>query len=60
MSVDFHCHVCGVETASAPDLPEQAVCPQHCEDHNYYYNSDDRRHECYHCGKEMPHDYYDD
>jgi hypothetical protein len=23
----------------APDPPERAVCPEHCEDHNYMYNS---------------------
>ena len=33
--IDFHCHVCGAETDIAPDPPEKAVCPKHCEDHKY-------------------------
>jgi hypothetical protein len=56
---DFHCHVCGKETDLAPDPPEKAVCPEHCEDHNYVYIRGERRHACEHCGQERPQDWND-
>jgi hypothetical protein len=40
--IDFSCRVCGIQCAIAPDPPERAVCPDHCEDHNYVYSREDR------------------
>jgi hypothetical protein len=33
------------------------VCPEHCEDHQYYYERFERRHLCTHCGQERPVDW---
>jgi hypothetical protein len=57
-NVDFHCHKCGKETASAPDPPEKAVCEDCCEDHDYRYVQGERRHACIHCDKDAPSYWY--
>lgn len=59
-AIDFSCRVCGVQCAVAPDPPERAVCPAHCEDHEYEYVEGERRHACTHCGQEPPEDWYDE
>ena len=56
---DFHCGVCGKETDIAPDPPAKAVCPEHCEDHDYIYVPGERRHVCAHCGQERQQDWND-
>lgn len=56
---DFHCHVCGVETDTAPDPPGKAVCPTHCEDHDYRYEAG-MGHVCTHCNAPRPDNWYDD
>lgn len=58
--VDYSCRVCGVQCASAPDPPARAVCPEHCEDHDYAYERNLRGHYCQHCGEEAPIDWFDD
>lgn len=58
--IDFHCHVCGKQCDSAPPLPERAVCPDHCPDHEYVYERGDRTHYCKNCGQQPPDDYYDE
>ena len=55
---DFSCRVCGVQCDSAPPLPARAVCPAHCEDHEYIYKRG-FGHYCTHCGQEPPLDWYD-
>ncbi len=58
---DFHCRVCGKDVDMAPaDLTEQAVCEEHCPDHNYRYDKFERRHVCESCGKPAPEDFYYD
>lgn len=57
---DFSCRVCGVQCDVAPDPPERAVCPAHCEDHDYEYVQGERRHCCKHCGQDRPKDWYDE
>lgn len=59
MEIDYSCRVCGVQCPSAPNPPARAVCPEHCEDHEYIYDRDERRHYCTHCGQDQPADYYD-
>src|ERR1041385_316601 len=54
--IDFSCRVCGIQCAIAPDPPERAVCPEHCEDHNYVYSREDRGTFCEYCWQEAPHD----
>lgn len=58
-ALDFSCRVCGIQCDIAPDPPDRAVCPEHCEDHDYRYNRDDRGHFCIHCGQPAPPDYFD-
>lgn len=53
-SVDFSCRVCGVQCATAPDPPSRAICPAHCEDHDYEYVADRRGRYCKHCDEEEP------
>jgi len=57
--VDFHCHKCGVETATAPPLPDLAVCEECCEDHEYKYDSYERGSFCIHCNKQKDFDEFD-
>lgn len=57
--IDFSCRVCGVQCDITPDPPARAVCPEHCEDHEYVYIAGERRHACNHCGQEPPLDWYD-
>lgn len=57
--IDFSCCVCGVECDGAPDPPARAVCPEHCEDHDYRYERELRGHFCSHCGQEAPDDWND-
>jgi len=56
-----HCHVCG-ELVLIYDgqHPEEAVCPEHCPDHEYEYERGDRKHYCKTCGQEPPPDFYRD
>lgn len=56
---DFHCHVCGKETDTAPDPPALTVCEEHCPDHDYRYERELRGHYCLTCGKERSADYDD-
>lgn len=58
--IDFHCRVCGAETDIAPDLPDHAICPKCCEDHEYEYIPGERRHVCKHCGQDRPPDWFDE
>ena len=58
--IDFSCRVCGVQCAVAPDPPARAVCPEHCEDHNYVYMREARGHFCQHCDQEAPLDLFED
>jgi hypothetical protein len=58
--IDFTCRVCGLTCDIAPDPPERAVCPEHCEDHDYRYERELRGHYCFHCGEEAPPDLYED
>lgn len=53
----FSCKVCGRSCDTAPDLPDRAVCPEHCEDHEWFYERGERRHLCTHCGQERPEDW---
>lgn len=55
---DFKCKVCGVECDTAPLPPDRAVCPEHCEDHEYEYERGERGHFCKHCNQEPPWDWY--
>ena len=59
MEIDFSCRVCGKQCDTAPQPPDRAVCPEHCEDHEYEYDSMDRRSYCKHCGQERPEDWFD-
>lgn len=58
--IDFTCRVCGKPTDTAPNPPARAVCPVHCEDHDYRYERDMRGKFCVHCNDPIPQDYYDD
>lgn len=58
--IDFTCRVCGKLCDSAPDPPDRAVCPEHCEDHEYQHDNFRRSKFCIHCDKEIPEDYWDD
>lgn len=53
------CNICGVECDGWKD-GIQPVCPEHCEDHDYEYVQEDRRHECKHCFQIAPLDWFDD
>lgn len=57
---EFSCRICGNQCDTAPPLPERAVCPEHCEDHEYNYERGEQRHICKHCGQERPVDYFED
>jgi hypothetical protein len=56
---DFKCKVCGVECAVAPADNSGAICPDHCEDHDYEYERGEGHH-CKHCFAEPPSDYFED
>ncbi len=58
--IDFTCRVCGCQCAIAPDPPERAVCPDHCEDHDYVYDPRRRSRFCSICDAEVPADWYDE
>lgn len=58
--IDFSCRVCGVQCVLAPDPPARAVCPEHCEDHDYEYQRSERGTYCNHCGQQAPEDHHDD
>lgn len=55
--IDFSCRVCGVQCAIAPDPPARAVCPEHCEDHDYIHDSSRAAKFCQHCDQEEPEDW---
>lgn len=60
----FFCRVCGIECDSHPvteneigeTIGVQAVCPDHCEDHDYERDSGELY--CKHCGANPPDDWY--
>lgn len=58
--IDFTCRVCGKECDVAPDLPERAICEEHCEDHEFEYDAYERTHICKHCGKPVDPGWYAD
>lgn len=58
--IDFSCRVCGVICPIAPDPPARAVCPEHCEDHDYVTDPIIGRKLCKYCDQEAPFDYYED
>jgi hypothetical protein len=55
----FKCRVCGADCAIAPKLPERAVCPEHCEDHQYEYVRGEG-HRCISCFAEPPADWFEE
>jgi hypothetical protein len=55
--IDFSCRVCGKECPTAPEPPERAVCEDHCPDHEYTYDSSQRKHVCKHCDAWRPDDW---
>jgi len=55
---EFRCFMCGVECATKPD-DGLAVCEEHCPDHDYVYDPDERRKSCHYCNKPIPLDWYD-
>jgi len=59
VEVDFSCWVCGVTCAVAPDYPDRAVCPDHCEDHDYVYEKGEQGHFCKHCGQQRAWEFED-
>jgi hypothetical protein len=59
-AIEFSCRVCGVACAIAPNPPDRAVCPEHCEDHNYVHDSSRQSHFCEHCDAAVPFDWYDE
>jgi hypothetical protein len=52
--IDFRCRVCGIKCDLAPDPPARAVCPEHCEHHEFVYVREERGHFCDHCGMPAP------
>lgn len=56
---DFACKVCGIQCDMQP-AEGLAVCPKHCEDHDYVYEREFRGHYCKHCGQEAPYDWFHD
>ena len=60
IAIDFSCGVCGIQCDIAPDPPARAVCPEHCEDHDYEYQRELRGTYCNHCGEQAPEYFYDD
>lgn len=52
------CRVCGSECDGWRD-GIQPVCPEHCDDHDYEYDSYERTHCCQNCFQPIPHDYFD-
>lgn len=59
-NVDFTCKFCGKQCPIAPDLPERAVCEDHCEDHNFEYDPHRRGKFCIHCDKEQEYESSED
>lgn len=53
----FACKVCGKQCATAPADGSGAICPEHCEDHDYQYEPSERKHLCVHCNDERPYDW---
>ncbi len=53
----FTCHVCGKQCDTASPPPGKTVCPEHCEDHQYYYENGERLHLCTHCGQDRTEDW---
>lgn len=60
VNIDFSCRECGVQCAVAPDPPERAVCPVHCEDHDYRHDRSRAGSFCIHCDEQRPEDWDDD
>lgn len=58
--IDFSCQVCGKECPVAPNPPERAVCEEHCENHEYLYDSMRGGRFCTRCDKEQDYDDYPD
>lgn len=56
-AINFSCKACGVQCTIAPADGSGAICPEHCEDHEYEYERGDGHH-CRHCHAEPPHDWY--
>lgn len=56
-AIDFSCRVCGIQCAIAPDPPERAVCPEHCEDHDYVHDPSRAAKFCQHCDQEESEDW---
>ena len=57
--IDFTCRVCGKLCDVAPNPPDRAVCPEHCDDHDYIYYREERTHYCKNCGQEPPADWWE-
>lgn len=57
VSIDSSCRACGVQCAISPDPPGRAVCPEHCEDHEYVYIQGGREKRCVHCDAPQPEDW---
>jgi hypothetical protein len=58
-AIDFRCKVCGVDCDVAPSDGSGAICPAHCEDHDYEYERGEG-HRCKHCNAEPPDDWFYD
>lgn len=52
--IDFSCRVCGVQCPITGD--DGAVCPEHCEDHDYVHQRGEGKH-CRHCHAPEPEDW---
>jgi hypothetical protein len=56
---EFACKVCGVQCDVAPADGSGAICPEHCEDHEYEHDSMRGGKFCKHCDAPIPDDFYD-
>lgn len=53
------CSVCGSNEVICYRDPNEAVCPDHCPDHEWEYERGERRWECKTCGVPAPPEFYE-
>lgn len=56
-TIDFSCIFCGAPCDLAPADGSGAICPAHCEDHDFQYDPMVGCRHCIHCGMPLPHDW---
>lgn len=53
--IRFKCFICDVDVEIADDCPAGTVCPEHCANHEYWYDRMLGEKRCKHCDQPLEH-----